>query len=114
MFKLLAVILALIITGCEPAKKADPQVSVNSYPVQYVAQVNNSQDGCGTVLCAQGGDAFCAFPRGIPQEELTDGAIFWVQGNLSVKQDAPGAVSICMGMVKNVIEVQTYFRHSSW
>ncbi len=113
MFKRFAVTFVLLISACQPVKKAEP-VAINSYPVQYMATVNSSMDGCGIALCAQGDESFCAFPRGIPSEELTEGSIFWVQGNISVKEEAPGTVNACMGMVKNVIEVQTYIRHSSW
>jgi hypothetical protein len=105
---------SFLLLGCQPAKKEDGTVKAQSFPVQYMAIVDNTQDGCGTVLCAQSGDGFCAFPRGIPMEELTPGSVFWVQGNLSQKEDSPGTISTCMGMVKNVIDVQVYIRHSSW
>lgn len=109
-----ATILTLLLvsfTNCaKTSSQTGSQSALTTNKLQYTATVDSTQDGCGTALCTldQNGNKFCAYPVGIPQEELIEGTQFWVEGQLIKTTSSADVINACMGMIQYKIEIQSY------
>lgn len=109
LFKIISILLTLA-SGCAKNSSQNKSTEVKSMQVQYSAVVDNTRDGCGTALCTTVDQNYhCAFPQGIPREQLVPGAQFWVEGTL-VSQPTNPNPNTCMGMVSDVLQISKYQR----